>query len=150
MDWKSHLFFGAALGAAIAHFALHSEAQALILFAAISGASALLPDLDTEKSKASQIVGTVAAALLLIAAAWLALADGRGIAEFALYALALLAAAFALAKILRPRHRGMTHGLLFFFAVCAVAYALLGGFFALAFAAGYFSHLLADRCIKLI
>ncbi|HIH29927.1 TPA: hypothetical protein HA243_00865 [Candidatus Micrarchaeota archaeon] len=58
-------------------------------------------------------------------------------------------ALFGLDRLVRPRHRGIMHGLLFLFAVSLALLLIFGGFFAAAFAVGYFSHLLADFCVKL-
>ena len=41
------------------------------------------------------------------------------------------------------------HGVLFLFALSAACFFLFGALVACAVFAGYFSHLLADRCIKL-
>ena len=54
----------------------------------------------------------------------------------------------ALDLLVRPRHRGVMHGLLFLCLLSAAAYFTLGVFFALALFLGYLSHLLADMCIK--
>ncbi|MEM2137886.1 MAG: metal-dependent hydrolase [Candidatus Anstonellaceae archaeon] len=150
MDWKSHLFLGVLFGAATANFVLRTDWLGTAGFAAIAGASALLPDLDIRNSKASQVLGIVALAAIVIAAGWLAVAGGKGLEEFAIYALLLLAFAFVADRLLRPRHRGVMHSLGFLCAIAAAAGLLLGGFFALAFAAGYLSHLIADKCVKLI
>ncbi len=150
MDWKSHLFFGALLGATIAYFALGIDLPSALFFSAVCGSAALLPDLDERTSKASQIAGALALAAIFAGALLAAYASGRGIFGFAVYALLLLAAAFVADRIFRPRHRGIMHGLVFLFAVSSAAYFALGWFFALALFSGYFSHLLADRCIKLI
>jgi membrane-bound metal-dependent hydrolase YbcI (DUF457 family) len=150
MDWKSHLFFGIVLGAAVANFVLRTDALGTAAFAAIAGASALLPDLDMRSSKASQILGLAAVAAILMAAGWFAVANGKSVGEFALYAAILLVVVFIADRLLRPRHRGVMHSFGLLCAIAAAAWLLLGWFFALAFATGYFSHLIADKCIKLI
>ena len=115
-------------------------------FSAISGICALLPDLDTRSSKASQITYVLAGAAILAAAIFLAGGDtSRTVAYLAL----LIAAFFALDFFIRPRHRGIMHGLLFLFVASLLSYAALGGFFASAFLFGYFSHLLSDGALKL-
>jgi membrane-bound metal-dependent hydrolase YbcI (DUF457 family) len=150
MDWKSHLIFGALLGAAAGYFALHAAAYPLAIFAIVSAAAALLPDLDERTSKASKVAAAVALAAIFTGALLISLASGKGIVEFATYALLLLAAAFAADRLVRPRHRGIMHSLVFAALAFAASYAAFGQFFALAIACGYFSHLLADRCVKII
>lgn len=146
MDWKAHLFFGILAGAAVAYLLFSQDAGKIATFALLSGGAALLPDLDLRKSKASKIlyfalfVGIAAAALLL---------GGRKIEQVLLAALALSLAVFALDLLLRPRHRGIMHSLVFLAAISLAAYFSFGLFFAAAVFTGYFSHLLADGCIKL-
>lgn len=146
MNWKSHLIFGVLLGALAAIFIFHFDFPGIIRFCVISGASALLPDLDTRSSKASQITYVLAGAALLGAAIFLAGGDATGTAA---YMAALLVAFFALDFFIRPRHRGVMHGLLFLLVAGLLAYFALGGFVASAFLFGYFSHLLADGVLKL-
>jgi len=146
VDWKSHLLFGFLFGAAIAYAAFHPPQQQLFSFAAVSGASALLPDLDCRKSKASQLLYAAASAAIIGGA--LFFSGGRSIWGFALCAALLFFALLALDFSVRPRHRGIMHSLAFLAAVAAASLLLFGEFFASAIAAGYFSHLLADSCIK--
>lgn len=149
MDWKAHMLIGCIFGAVGGSSALSLELPSLALFSAISGAAALLPDLDLRKSKFSQILYLAAAVAILAAAAAL---SGKGGAvkpqEFVFYALGLGAALLFLDLLIRPRHRGVMHGILFLCAISAAAYFTLGVFFALALFLGYLSHLLADMCIK--
>lgn len=148
MDWKMHLLVGAIAGAAVSQLLGIGIADSLV-FAAVSGASSLLPDLDTRKSKASKIAHAAAFAGLSLGAAWLAAKEGRGWADAAICALLLCACALAADFLFRPRHRGAMHGLLFLLALAAAAFFLFGWFVAAAISAGYFSHLLADGCFHL-
>ena len=146
LDWKAHLFFGILAGAAVAYLLFSQDALRIAAFALLSGGAALLPDLDLRKSKASRLL--YAAAFVAIASAALLLGGGK--LEQALFnALALSLALLALDLLLRPRHRGMMHGLPFLAALSLVAYFSFGPFFASAIFTGYLSHLLADGCLKL-
>jgi membrane-bound metal-dependent hydrolase YbcI (DUF457 family) len=149
MDWKAHMLVGCIFGAVGGSSILNLPLPALALFAAISGICALLPDLDLRKSKFSQLLYLAAAVAILAAAAALSGKSG-GIQPdlFAAYAVALAVVAMALDLLIRPRHRGVMHGLFFLCAISVAAYAALGVFFALALFLGYLSHLLADMCIK--
>ena len=145
MDWKAHLFIGVFAGLAIGFFCFGMGTQA-ILFSAVSGAGALLPDIDLRKSKISQIAYAVAA--VLIAAFSFLLSDGD-IARMLTYAAAMALGLLALDFLVRPRHRGITHSLLFALALAAAAYFLFGLVAASALLTGYLSHLLADGVLKL-
>lgn len=112
----------------------------------IAGISALLPDLDTRSSKASQVTYVLAGAAMLAAAIYF---SGGEASLTAAYLAVLLIAFLVLDFFLRPRHRGIMHGLAFLGIAGLVAYAAFGGFVASAFLLGYFSHLLADGMLKL-
>jgi len=149
MDWKAHLFFGVLFGAAFAHSFLHLSALDFAFYTAVSGACALLPDLDMRKSKSSKAVyGIALAAILLWVASW-ASENRKSLPEAALAFVGVCCAAAALDFLVRPRHREIMHSLLFLASASAVAYFSLGLVWASAFFFGYLSHLVADRCIKL-
>ncbi len=149
VDWKSHLAIGLLSGAAAAAYIFHAGAQAAFLFAIASGASALLPDLDMRKSKASKILSAAVFGAIYAAAFLLSYSQGKDLDGFFLYAAVLFLAALGLDLLIRPRHRGIMHSLAFLFALSAISLLLFGEFFASAVAVGYFSHLCADFCIKL-
>lgn len=149
VDWKSHLFIGLLSGAAAAVYVFHAGAQAAFLFTLASGASALLPDLDMRKSKASKMAHAALFILIFAAAFLLSYPYGWGWEGFFLFAAILLLAMLGLDLFIRPRHRGIMHSISFLFALSAASFFIFGGFFASALAAGYFSHLCADFCIKL-
>lgn len=148
MDWKSHLLFGLLLGAAVA-FAAAFPMNGAVAFTLISGASALLPDLDMRKSKASKLLYAAVFGVIAVAALFLSYSQGKDLEGFALYAAVLFLAVLGLDFLLRPRHRGIMHSLSFMFALCLLLLLIFGEFFASAVAVGYFSHLLADFCLKL-
>ena len=144
MNYRAHLFVGICCGAT-ASFLLRLDLPAAALFTAISAAASLLPDLDIGNSKASQAARAAALLAALAAAFLLSFANGGGAAEFLSYFVLVAAALIAAGILLRPRHRGIMHGVPFALAAAAIFYAALGLLAALAFAIGYLSHLAADR-----
>ncbi len=146
VDWRGHLLFGAFCGAAAAYFAFGAQGERLALFCTVSAISSLLPDIDIRSSKISQAAYGTAAALVLIFALLLSGGDG---AKMLFYAAAAIVALLALDILARPRHRGITHSLLFA-AACTMAVFFAAGFFlACSVAVGCASHLVADRAVKL-
>ena len=145
MDWKAHLILGALAGAAVALFAFNSAGEQLFLFCAMSAAAALLPDIDLRKSKISKIAYAIAAAAIAAASWLISRGDGE---KMLLYAGAMALALLAFDLLARPRHRGITHSLLFLLVLAAAGYFAFGLFFASALATGYLSHLLADGALK--
>lgn len=147
MDWKAHVAIAVLLGAAVAYFLFPND---IVLFSAMAGAGGLLPDLDLRKSKGSQMLYAAAIAFAVLAAYVNSFAVGKGWREF-LLCFAAIAAVLAVADILvRPRHRGVMHSVLFLLLVSAACFLLFGAMVALAVFAGFLSHLLADKCIKLV
>lgn len=142
MEWKAHLAFGVFLGAVAAYLL----GLNMLTFCALSSIGALLPDLDGRNSKASRLLY---AALFALLAAF-AFFSGRSVIGAALIFAAGAAILFAIDFLIRPRHRGVMHGFAFACLLGAVFWLLLGALPALALFIGYFSHLLADGCVKLI
>lgn len=147
MNWKAHIVIALVLGAVVSYFFFPNGIAAFTVVAGIAG---LMPDLDIRNSKGSKITYLIAIALVLLAAYHLSFAAGKGWQEFLVY-FVVIAAVLAMADVLlRPRHRGIMHGILFLLALSVACYLLFGELIAAAVFAGYFSHLLADRCIKLV
>lgn len=141
MRWRAHAILGAGAGLAAAYFFGFSFFDALIACAA-SAISALLPDLDLRKSKASKVLGALA--LVAAVAAAVIFSGGsllRGLMVFG----ALLALLLALDWFLRPKHRTVTHTGAAALAFSAACFFIFGWKIALACAIGYISHLAADK-----
>ena len=147
MDWKAHIAIAVLLGAAVAYFFFP---DGIALFSAIAGIGGLLPDLDLRKSKGSRMLYAAAIVAALVAACWSSFAAGKGWQEFLLYFVVIAAVLAAADILIRPRHRGIMHSLLFLLLLSAACYPLFGVLAACAVSVGYFSHLLSDRCIKLV
>lgn len=148
MDWKAHLLIGCIFGAVVGASLFGFGVAKLALFCAVSGFCALLPDLDMRKSKSSQLL--FAAVSIAALAAIVSYSEGgkRDVFESALFGAILVAGFLLLDMLIRPKHRGLMHGMLFLAIIGIGAYFALGWFFAVALAIGYVSHLLADMCVK--
>jgi inner membrane protein len=147
MDWKAHIAIGAILCLAMAVFALHiSDILLLLQLAAFAGLSALVPDLDHAMSKGKQILDIA----VIIGAGILFISNMGNLQHAILLSLAVAGAYFVLFTFLKPRHRGITHSVIFSIIYGAMIYFIMGVNLAIAGFLGYFSHLLADREIKLI
>ncbi len=147
MDWKAHIAIAVLLGAAVSYFLFPNE---IAVFAVVAGIAGLLPDLDLRKSKGSQLLYAAALAFAALAAYMNSFAAGKGWQEFLLYFAVVVALLAAADFLIRPRHRGIMHSILFLLLVSAACFLLFGAMVALAVFVGFLSHLLADRCIKFV
>ncbi|MEO0250153.1 MAG: metal-dependent hydrolase [candidate division WOR-3 bacterium] len=154
MNWPEHMLIGALAGALVAYF-LGAGLLASSLIIGMASVSALAPDIDHDSSKirqAANLVVPLAAFSFAITSACetsiqCVFANKEpifinGLAVVGLYMLIMV--------FLKPRHRGVIHTLSAAAAFGFLIYALSGPAFAIAGFAGYFSHLIADRQIKLI
>ena len=147
MNWWQHALVALAVGL-IAAFYFAVPATPLLLAVIVVGG--LAPDVDHHKAKAFKAL----TALLLAGGFYFAFGYLKTRLEFvyALGASVLIAGGIAaIAFVVKPRHRGITHSLLAVGVFTALVFiltnkqeiALLGGL-------AYFSHLAADLEIKLI
>jgi len=165
MDWKAHILIGIILTALMYllwdMFITHENYQSIMFWVMglpvliLGGFSALLPDFDHQNSKITQILvflGILTILYLSFVSAKVTLDNlAMGLvsvcAKLILYSLAFI----GLLTILRPKHRGITHTLSFSVvygvAVLAASESLPLAIFGMV---GYVSHLLADRCLKII
>ena len=153
MNWIQHLIVGALAGLILCffigvpiHFAL-----ILIIFSAFS---ALAPDIDHSSSKIRQIADFTVPVFSLFFAFFSICSDFSCIfanwMEIIKTAL-IFTGIYAIIMIyLKPKHRGIIHTILFSFIYGTIVVFLAGWYFALSGFVGYFSHLLADKHIKLI
>jgi membrane-bound metal-dependent hydrolase YbcI (DUF457 family) len=135
MKGTVHLMVGAAsmMGAAP-----HVSPPELVLASAVSAASALLPDLDHPRSRASTLLGRRAHLL----AHWAA-----GIAYRSTCTQADRREA-SRESWKDPLHRGVTHTL-FFALVLGISFSLVAGtLVGVAVGTGVLSHIIADACTK--
>ena len=143
MNWKSHALIGAVLVILVAFFIFKiSDYLLLFEFFVFGALSALVPDLDHSSSKGRQLLdkAVVIGSLLIV-----------GFLQNALFfALAIIAVYFILFTFFKPVHRGITHSLVACLVFAILVYFLFNFNFAIAGLIGYFSHLLADKEIKII
>lgn len=137
LDWKYHVAFGALLSAAVFYF-LFGIIDPFTLFPLVflSAICALIPDIDHEMSSGKKLFD----ALAIIVAALIAVSTNSIILFFV-----ILGGYFLAFKILKPRHRGITHTSVFGFVFSALVFLLAGLDLAISALLGYLSHLFLDR-----
>jgi len=150
VDWRSHLLFSAALSALAISFFFSSlpPARLAALFIAAC-ASSLLPDLDHPKSRISRALQSAAFfAIALLSAAILISSNSPALALISFFAMLALLAFFYI--LLLPRHRGLTHTIIFSAFFALLIFLLTSDAYLSIFALlGYLSHLLADLTVKI-
>jgi len=154
MNWRPHFVIGA-LAAALLALVLQSDIFVIFLASIVGGLSALAPDIDHDSSKIRQAADiTVPVFGVFFALSSTCYADFQCIASdwrtIIISALAITGLYTIVITYLKPRHRGITHTLVFAAVYFALLYAVANLSFALFGLAGYVSHLLADRHVKLI
>lgn len=156
MDWKSHAVIGAFFAIAVLYVFGVQDNFLLVLFGLFGALSALVPDLDHDSSKGRRILDVVFVSFAFLAVylgecgGGICVPQAGKIFPMATLFFALVGAYFILFRFFKPRHRGITHTLVACFVFGVLMYLLLGLTVALAGIAGYFSHLVADRHVKLI
>ncbi|MCC7570985.1 metal-dependent hydrolase [Candidatus Micrarchaeota archaeon] len=140
-----HFIIGFVCGLVLAHF-FNFVFLDMLIWAAVAGLTALIPDVDLPQSKATQILSFI----LLVLCFFISFNFFKNI----IYQIAGGVVLFIIYKLLyhffKPRHRGITHS---FFAVGVVFIISLFVFnwpHLLFIPLGYFSHLLSDGVLKLI
>ncbi len=154
MNWRPHFTIGAFAGA-IAALILQSDIFVIFLAGIIGGISALAPDIDHDSSKirkAADITVPIFGVFFSLSSTCYAdvaciVSDWRTII---ISALAITGLYTIVITYLKPRHRGITHTVLFALVYFGLLYTVSNFSFALFGLAGYASHLLADQHIKLI
>lgn len=145
MNWKPHFIIGIVLFFLLGYFVFHYDQVNLVILSLIAGFAALIPDLDHDLGKFRQWLNK----LVPICSFVLFFFYFRDWYSALITALIITGAYFVLFVFLKPKHRGITHTL-----VALVLLSIIVYFYdinlAYAFFIGYFSHLLADKCIKVI
>ena len=156
MDWRAHSAIGAVFSAGAAWLLGSDGFVQLVFFAFFGALAALLPDLDLDQSKGKRILDSSVVALALILA-FLYACGGRicvpgigGAIDAAILFLIVVGAYFVFFRLFKPRHRGITHTLVACFVFGVLVYLAAGLVPAVCGFSAYFSHLLADRQVKLV
>ncbi len=156
MRWRAHVLIGAMLSLAAVYLLGQRDIAALALLAAFGAFSALAPDLDHDSSKGRKILDVAVIAFALFAVyVWdclgvLCVPSGAKILPALILFLALVGGYFIAFRIFKPRHRGITHTLAANAVFGIALWVVFGDLIAIAGTVGYFSHLLADRHVKMI
>ena len=156
MDWKSHAVIGAAAASGTLFILGTGNPLELAAAAALGALSALVPDLDHNTSKGRQTLDAtaIAAAFLVVymsgCGSTLCIPTISSLQSMAVVSLSLLGAYFVFFTLFKPSHRGITHSLAACLAFGVLAYLVFGLKLGIAGLAGYLSHLIADKEIKLI
>ncbi|PIN85714.1 MAG: hypothetical protein COV47_00660 [Candidatus Diapherotrites archaeon CG11_big_fil_rev_8_21_14_0_20_37_9] len=146
MNWPSHLAFGLVLYAAFIFssifFGYHLEVLTIAIGAIITIPYALLPDIDHDMSKISQVVEILFLGATVVAIAGYFYSKKEELLMVAGFLVALL----FVTKFLR--HRGITHTIRFGIAA-ALPLALANPLYAVFAFIAFMSHLAADMHLKL-
>jgi membrane-bound metal-dependent hydrolase YbcI (DUF457 family) len=114
-----------------------------------------LPDVDHDLSKGKQLLDYFAI-IFSVFLSYLISCSNHCILSFDLLlllaknALLLLGCYFLFIRFFKPKHRGITHSLVFTISLSIFLYFLFGFQFAFFASLGYFSHLVADNHFKLL
>ena len=150
MNWKSHILFGMLLSM-IVFYIIGIDFYELIVYGVFAGIFALVPDLDHELSKGKKILDIVFSLVILAILYWL---ECKGICipspNIFVNWLMVLGIYFLVFRFFKPKHRGMTHSIVFAVILASGLFFLVGYKMALAGFIGYCSHLIGDKEIKLI
>jgi inner membrane protein len=154
MNWPEHMLIGALAGALVAYF-LGADLLTSSLIVSMASVSALAPDIDHDSSKirhAANLVVPLAAFSFAITTSCensiqCVFANKESIL---INGLAVVGLYMFIMVFLKPRHRGVIHTVAAAAVFGLLVYLLSDFTFAIAGFAGYFSHLLADRQVKLL
>lgn len=153
MNWPAHFFIGIIVGCALA-FLLNLDIAVVAQLALICAFSALVPDVDHRDSKIRQFATYVALAvgfffsLILTCSAAPCIIDSWQ--RIVILSLAIFGAYNLFITFLMPSHRGIIHSLAAAAAYAFILFLLTDILVALFGVAGYLSHLLADKEIKIV
>jgi inner membrane protein len=145
MNWKAHVVI-AIIFALLLFYAMRFPLELSLPLILFAGLSSLVPDLDHDMSKGRRIVNYA----VLGSAIGISYVANVSLEQKAILFFAILGAYFFIFAFIKPRHRGIVHSLAFCVLYFVLVYLLLASLnFAIAGFVGYFSHLLADKELKL-
>lgn len=156
MRYKSHAIIAFFSAIAIFYFFfVISDLVLLILLGAFALVAGLIPDIDYGESKGRKALDAVMIACVSLFAysstcnGSICILGESQIISMLILALAILGLYFIFLKFGMPRHRGFTHTVVACTVFSVLVYFFINFEFALAGFIGYFSHLVADRQVKL-
>ncbi len=146
MDWKAHFIFGFLLFLLFGYFLLNIfDSITLLFYSFLCGLFALIPDLDHELSKSRKILDKLVPTISFV----LGYIYFNNILNSIYLTILVSGIYFIFFAFLKPKHRGITHSILFLLVCFAIIY-FFNNFLGIVFFIGYLSHLLLDRTLKLI
>ncbi|MBI5046379.1 metal-dependent hydrolase [Candidatus Micrarchaeota archaeon] len=149
-NWRNHIVFGAILTILVFYFVFSlRDFFQLFILTSVGGTSALVPDLDHDTSKGRKIADVLVILFAGIFSYYIYI-NAPSLPNLFFVFFAIIGVYFVLFKIFKPRHRGITHTLFANAIFSIFIFLVFGMSFAIAGLVGYFSHLIADRCIKLV
>lgn len=154
MNWRPHFAIGA-LTAAVLALILHNDIFVIFLASVVGGLSALAPDIDHDSSKIRKAADiTVPIFGIFFALSATCYADATCVIDnfrtIIISALAITGLYTIVITYMKPKHRGITHTIVFAGIFFVLLFLISSFQFALFGLAGYASHLLADKHIRLI
>lgn len=156
MDWRSHMLIGGGSALAGLYLVGSRDIMELIVLTVFGALSALIPDLDHDASKGRRLLDLVfiifafSIGYSTVCGTKICIPEMPAILVGILTFLALVGLYFIIFRFFKPRHRGITHTLIACLLFGGAIYLLAGLAFAIAGLAGYLSHLLADKHIKVV
>jgi membrane-bound metal-dependent hydrolase YbcI (DUF457 family) len=156
MDWRSHVIAGLVLTViALLAFGI-TEISSLVILGAIGGLSALVPDLDHESSRGRKLLDVAFIGFAFLTAltsgcgSSICLPDFGQLSDMVVVFFAIAGMYFVFFTFLKPNHRGITHTIAATVVFSMLLFIAAGRETAIAGFCGYFSHMIADRHIKII
>ena len=154
MNWPAHIMIGALFGIILSIFLNVSILEGAVL-TAFAAFCALAPDIDHDSSKIRKISNITVPITALGFSFASTCTDGAtctldDLRTIILIGLAITGCYMVIITFFRPRHRGITHTIFASLIFAVLIYVFSDLNFALAGFAGYSSHLVADRHIKVV
>ncbi|MBI5223048.1 metal-dependent hydrolase [Candidatus Micrarchaeota archaeon] len=156
MNYRQHFLVGFLFGLALLFLlGLPIISVSSLLLLLICSIFALLPDVDHDLSKGRQLLDYS----ILVFSLFFGYVSNCSVScslsfssasEILSAAFTLIGLYFVLMRFFKPKHRGITHSLVFTAGLGLILFVLFGFNLSLFATLGYFSHLLADRHIRLI
>ena len=118
----------------------------LVVGSALAVAGSVMPDMDIERSKGSQMGSRVVAGSAIIVALWTMMGRGGGVHVTRIVTAAIIASILTILGM-RSQHRTATHSLLGIALASIPVYMVFGSWY-IWFIVGYASHILSDMLNK--
>ncbi|MEM3422214.1 MAG: metal-dependent hydrolase [Candidatus Bilamarchaeaceae archaeon] len=154
MNWPQHLLIGFLTGVILSLFFTFDFFYSALLVV-VCALSALVPDIDHKDSKIRQLSNFTALLLSFLLPLIINIHEIDDVfiivvlQKILFQALAMFGAYSIVMLFLIPRHRGFVHSIVFSIIYAFILLVFFNFYFAVFGTAGFLSHLLADKEIKL-